>query len=451
MTLLGRDEALALARRVIDASEADETEVTVDTTRDVFVRFADVGPTQSADRERGDVSIRVRLASDAGWREARVTTGSGSEDGWRAALARALELAGAAPADPAALPLPGAAEVPASAPDEPTLAHPMERKAAAVQAALAACGEHDLRPAGLVRTCVSSRAIANSAGRAVHGWHNRAAFALTASGADGSGYGSALAPGVEQLDVERATRRAVGRAVAAQDPRELDAGEYAVVLEPPAVSSLLLFASYRGFGAREVEEQASFLCGRIGEAIFPERLSIRDDVRNATLPGLPFDGEGTPKEAVVLVDRGVPRDPVTDRAHARRMGLPCTGHARQQPSAAGPAATNLVVAPGDAGPDQLVAGIERGLLVSQFHYTNLIEPRELLLTGMTRNGTFLVEDGEVVGPVRNLRFTDSLVRALSRVAAVGSEAEAAGALFEGEVVTPALRIDGFRFTSTTEF
>ena len=142
---------------------------------------------------------------------------------------------------------------------------------------------------------------------------------------------------------------------------------------------------------------------------------------------------------------------MTDRVYAARLGIPCTGHSAPQPSTDGPAARNLVVEAGDESFVDLVAGVERGLLVSQFHYTNMIEPRDLTLTGMTRNGTFLIENGEVKGAVRNLRFTDTLVRCLADVTGVGDTPEVAGALFDGEVVTPALRIDGFRFTSCTEF
>ena len=145
------------------------------------------------------------------------------------------------------------------------------------------------------------------------------------------------------------------------------------------------------------------------------------------------------------------RGPVTDERWARKLGLENTGHARPQPTPHGPCASNLVVSPGRESLDQLVSGVRRGLLVSQLHYTNMIEPRELTLTGMTRNGTFLIENGEIAGSVKNLRFTETLVNALSRVSGISREREVVGALFDGEMVTPAMRIDGFCFTASTDF
>ncbi len=450
MGVLDRAQALALAERVLDASSADETEVTVESEVDRFVRYADVGPTQNGDRERVDVSVRVRFGGDEGYREARAR-GGGDEASALAALERASALAQLSPVNADAPPLGGAVEVAATEPALATIEHGFEDKAQWVRRAVGACAERDLKPSGILRTTGISCAVANSAGRAVHGYTNRASFSLTATGGDGSGFGERIAANVGELDAEAVVDRAVGKAVRAQDPVLLEPGEYTVVLEPSAVSSILLFAAYQGFGAREVEEQASFLCGRVGERVFPETLTIADDANNAVYPGLPFDGEGSPKTAVTLVDQGLLTGPVTDAAYARKLGVPCTGHAQPQPSEAGPAPENLVVGAGGASLEELVAGVDRGLLVTQFHYTNMIEPRELTLTGMTRNGTYLIENGEIAGAVKNLRFTETLVNALSRVSGVSREREVAGALFDGEVVAPALRIDGFRFTSTTDF
>ncbi|MCZ6598564.1 MAG: TldD/PmbA family protein [Planctomycetota bacterium] len=451
MRLLEAEESLDVARRIVAASPAEETEVTVDTAVDRFVRYADVGVTQNADRDRLEVGIRVRFAGSGGWREARATTGSLDEEATRKALERAVALARQSPTNTQAVELGGPGEVASNARGRPTMEHDFAGKAEWVRTAVAACAQEDLKPAGILRTTGLSRAIASSAGRAVHGWFSRASMSLTASGQSGSGFGEEIASSVAELDPGRLIARAVDKARRSQDPSRLEPGEYTVVLEPNAVSAILLFASYQGFGAREVDEQSSFLCGRTGERAFAEALTIVDDASNEVYPGLPFDGEGTPKRVVPLVERGVLTGPVTDRAYARKLGLECTGHAQPQPDAHGPLATNLVVAAGDQSIEELIAGVDRGLLVTQFHYTNMIEPRDLTLTGMTRNGTFLIENGEVKGAVKNLRFTETLVKALSSVSGVGREREIAGALFDGEIVAPALRIDGFRFTSTTDF
>jgi predicted Zn-dependent protease len=442
---------LELARRVAEGSPADETEVTVDAAAERFVRFADRGPTQSADRERVDVSIRARLSSPGGVREARATCCGTDEAAFDAAVERAVALARVSPPAPDQPPLGGPVEVPETRSDAATLAHPFEQKAEWVRDALAACKSADLRPAGLCGTGGLARAIVNTAGREVFGYRTRAHFALTASApGGGAGLGEQVVARAGNLDVARAIHRAVEKGAANRTPADLEPGEYTVVLEPSAVSSILLFASYQGLGAREVDEQSSFLCGRMGQRCFAEGVTLLDDATNAEHPDLPFDAEGTPKAPLVLVDRGTPTRPVTDRAWAARRGEESTGHALAQPSEHGPMARNLALAAGDQSLEELIAGVERGLLVTQLHYTNMIEPRELTLTGMPRNGTFLIENGRISKAVKSLRFTQTLVDALARVSGVGSEREAAGALFGGELLVPALRVERFRFTSSSD-
>lgn len=450
MKLPSQEESLAVARELVAASAADETEVSIESKVERYVRYADSGPTQSADRERHEVAIRVRLCGAGGRREARATCDGLDPELTRAALARAIALAEVAPPNPELLPLGGAVQVGARSADPETLAHPFAEKAAWVRLAIDGCRRAGLAPAGLAQTSGIARALANSAGRAVHAARSRAAFSLTASTpgfVGSSGFAEEVGARVRELDPERAVRRAIEKAAPGQELRTVEPGEYTVVLEPHAVSSILLFAMYRGFGAQEVHEKSSFLCGRIGQRVFPSCLSVVDDASNDVFAGFPFDGEGSPRRRVPLIDRGVLGGPVTDSYWAERMGVPNTGHALAMPNTHGPMAENPVLLAGDASLEELIGGVERGLLVSQFHYTNLIDPRELTLTGVTRNGTFWIEGGRIAHPVRDLRFTQSLVGAFSNLSGVGRDLEVAGALFDGEVVCPPLRIERFRFTS----
>lgn len=462
MALLQQEHALDVCRELVESSSADQTEVTLECAEDCFVRYAGDGPTQTADRERYELSVRVRLAGGdgggkgpfSGWREARATCGSLDPSETLGALERAITLAEMTEPNGELVPMGGACEVPETALERPTLDHTFREKAAWVEDALRACEAQELVPAGLAQTTGMTRTVVNSQGRAVHGARTRAAFSLTASqagGEGGSGFGEAIHKNAERLDVESAIARAVDKAVKSRHTEAVDPGEYTVVLEPAAVSSLILFAAYHGFGAQEVHEKRSFLCDRVGEKIFPESLVIVDDAANEVCPGFLFDGEGAPRERVSLLESGALQGPVTDERWARKLGVKNTGHGRQQPSPNGPTAGNLCIGAGDQSLDQLVAGVERGLLVTQLHYTNMIEPRDLTLTGMTRNGTFLIDGGRVGQAVKNLRFTQSLVEALKQVTGVGDHLEVAGALFDGEVVCPALRIERFRFTSTTDF
>jgi len=457
MPLLPQEEALARAGALVEKSTAAETEVTIDSVEDRFARFADSGPTQSADRERVDVSVRVRLTADdgaPGFREARAVCGSLDDAAMDRALSRAIALASVAHPNAKLVPMGGPVLVPETAAQRPTMDHTFREKAGWIANALDACRSEDLQPAGLVQTTGQARAIVNSAGREVFGVKTRAAFALTASSKSdggGAGFADAIASNVEHIDAESVVRRAVDKAIRNRSPQPIDPGEYTVVLEPAAASALLLFASYCGFGAQDYAEKSSFLCGRVGERIFPEFLTVRDNAANDFYPGFLFDGEGTPRRAVDLIDRGKLTGPVTDSRWAQELGTENTGHALPQPSDEGPEAQNLYVSPGNESLEQLIGGVERGLLISQFHYTNMIEPKDLTLTGMTRNGTFLIENGVVTGSVRNLRFTETLVNTLSRITGLGRDLEVAGALFDGEIVCPAMRVDRFRFTSTTDF
>jgi PmbA protein len=454
MGILSRERALEIARGLVESSTADETEVVIESSADRFVRFAATGPTQSADRERHQVSIRVRIDSDGGKRE-----GAANCDGIdmaliNGALERAVDLARHAPPNPDLIPLGGPVDAESRQPDVATLEHGFEPKADWVRTAIEACEREELLPAGLTQTGGYARAVVNSSGRAVYAAQSRASFALTASSPDlvgGAGFADQTAASVAELDPDDVIRRAVLKAVQSRDAEAIDAGEYTVVLEPAAVSAMLLFAGYAGFGCQDVEEKSSFICGRLGERCLSEGLSVVDDASNDFYPSIPFDFEGSPKARVELITEGLIKGMLTDHAWAAKLGVANTGHGRKQPDPGGPTASSLCVRAGDQSLDELIAGVDHGLLITQFHYTNLIDPLELTLTGMTRNGTFLIENGKVTRPVKNLRFTMSMMRAWAQITGVGKDLHVAGALFDGEVVTPALRIDGFRFTSTTAF
>jgi predicted Zn-dependent protease len=186
-----------------------------------------------------------------------------------------------------------------------------------------------------------------------------------------------------------------------------------------------------------------------GRRIGSELVTIVDDARDPAGLPMAFDYEGVAKERVILVDRGICRDVVYDAQTAARDGRRSTGHGLPAPNAWGPFPINMIMAKGEATREELIGGLDRGLLVTRFHYTNPVHPKLAIITGMTRDGTFLVEDGRIVGPVRNLRFTQSYLDALAGVAAVGRELRTLrGPL--GGVVVPMVRIDGWTFTGTTE-
>jgi predicted Zn-dependent protease len=465
--VLDPDRARELARAALAASAADATEVAVECRQEELNRFTAEHPVQNVLRVTASVAVRVRV----GGRQGKASTGTPTDDAVRRTVERAIAVARLSPAQDLppmpGVPTPVAAQgaqaargaAAASGPSGdayrlrgggPLPAEP-EATAGAVGAITEAARGARCRSAGIHHGVSTLRLVANSSGLLVHDWDTVAQVSVSAFKDDGAGWACATGATHDTLDAPDVAQRAVQKAVASRAPRSVPPGRYTVVLEPAAVSSLLLFTASHGFGAQQVMDGCSFLTGRMGEPVFGENVSVADDAFHPLTVGPVFDGEGLPRQRVALVERGVARSLVHDQVTARRAGCASTGHAQPQPSRDGPYPSNLVLEPGSASTEELIKGIQRGLLVTQFHYTNVVEPTKLTLTGMTRNGTFLIENGEIVGAVRNMRYTESLVEALRRVSALGRDATLSSAMFGGWVVVPSVRIEEFGFSSGTEF
>lgn len=444
--MLSPDRARRLSEVALAHSGAEATEVAVTAVEEELNRFTQDHPVQNVLRAAARVSVRVH----EGGRQGKASTGTLTDESVKRTVERARAVAKLAPAPPEELaPMPGPQEHKLRG--EGPLAHDPDTTAKAVRTIVDACRERECQVAGIHDTTSIFRLLRNSRGLDVCDVDNTAELSVSAFQADGAGWSGQIAGDPKGLDNRQAAERAAGKALASRDPQPIDPGHYTVVLEPAAVSSLLLFAAYTGFGAQQVQDGTSFLSGKLGEPVLGDNVTITDDVYHPMTVGPVFDGEGLPRERVTLIEHGVAKGIVHDQNTARRAGCASTGHAQPQPSAEGPTAGNLVLTAGDTDAAGLLAGVDKGILVTQFHYTNVVEPTQLTLTGMTRNGTFLIEKGEIARPLRNLRFTQSLVEALRRVTALGSDAELCSALFGGHVVVPPVRIDGFRFSSSTDF
>jgi predicted Zn-dependent protease len=203
------------------------------------------------------------------------------------------------------------------------------------------------------------------------------------------------------------------------------------------------------FSAQSYDEGSSFVSGRLGERVMGTGVTIRDDYAHPLHPDAPFDWEGAPKERVALIENGIARTVVTDSAWARKLDRPNTGHGLPAPNAHGPYPTDLVVDPGTSSLDELIGGTKRGLLVTRLWYTRIVDQRKTILTGMTRDGTFLIEDGKLTRGVRNLRFNQSLVEALETCAFSNDQQRTGG--YSYSLVTPAVKFDRFTFASTTDY
>jgi PmbA protein len=263
----------------------------------------------------------------------------------------------------------------------------------------------------------------------------------------GTGYAEAAAVDVTTIDPTALGREAAAKARSTANARPIDPGDYAVVFEGYAVVDLMDMLGYLGFSALAVQEERSFV--EIGKKIASDLVTVRDD--GADPAGLPmaFDYEGVAKQRVSLLQRGVCAGLVYDSQTAARDGVRSTGHGLPAPNPYGPFPLNMVMDAGTTSREELIGSMGRGLLVTRFHYTNPVHPKLGIVTGMTRDGTFLVEDGKIVGPVRNLRFTQSYPQALGAVSGVSRERRTLKG-FLGGVVVPAIRVDAFTFTGATE-
>jgi len=267
--------------------------------------------------------------------------------------------------------------------------------------------------------------------------------------ADSSGWAKANAPDVRLLDPEALAAGASQKAAASRRPREVSAGRWTVILEPSAVLDLVGSLFY-DFAGTAMLDQRSCFNGRLGKKVMGDNITLCDDFAHPLQSGPPFDGEGLPRRKVLLVDRGVPRNLVYARATAKKMKAKATGHGLPLPNESGEAPFNLVFGGGNTSVDQMVASTDRGILLTRMWYIREVDPYEKVLTGMTRDGSFLVEGGRIVSGIRNFRFNQGILEMLSNVEQLGPAVRAAGEE-SFEMVVPAMKVRNFRFSEVTKF
>ncbi len=442
--MFGAARFFELAQTVLEHSRADQTEVLFLAGEEALTRFANSYIHQNVARSDAQVSVRAVV----GQRVGVAATNDLSPASLRATADQALAIARVHPDDPDFRSLPGPAPAPqVEAWDAATAACPPEERARQAGIVCRLAQEHGLRASGAVSTRWGEIGVANSLGVRAHFPYTRAELNIVVMGESGSGYATAIAQGLSALDTEALAREAVDKALRSANPVEIEPGEYEVVLEEYAVADLLSYLAYLGFSATALQEGRSFM--RLGEQIVGPEVSIWDDGLDPQGLLMPFDFEGVPKQRVDLIERGVARAVVYDSYTAgREPGRSSTGHALPAPNTFGPLPMNLFMAPGTTPRAELGRSIERGLWVTRFHYVNAVHPLRAVLTGMTRDGTFLIEHGELTRPVKDLRFTQSVLEALSEVVAISRERRLVPGFFGG-ILVPALHLRRFRFTGVT--
>jgi predicted Zn-dependent protease len=453
---LGDNRTRALLEQVLHRSTADETEVALDTETAALTRFAHNAIHQNV--AEVDASLEVRVVFGR-----RVGTAS-TNDLSPAGLDRALDLASALArhvpeqpdwpglAEPGTAPFDAAHPMPVLAFDEAVAAlSPAQRAQPVVDVCRAAAAEKRLA-SGAFSTSYGESAVLNSHGLFAYAPATQVdlTFVVQEPQQDASAYAHAAGWRLSQVDAGALAAEAVRRVQLSRQPRRVPAGDYPVVLEPYAVVALLEALSEAGMGALPVQEARSWMNGRLGQRCLSPELTILDDAYDPR--GLPqaFDCEGMPKQRVPIVVQGAPISPVYDRLTAARDGdRASTGHAQpfDEEDWDGPLPENLSVAPGDRTLEELIAGIDHGLLVTRLWYVNMLSAQDAAVTGTTRDGLWWIEAGELAYPVENLRFDQSLLAALNGIRGVGRERRAVAGFFGGVHQAPALALDHFHFVA----
>jgi predicted Zn-dependent protease len=466
--MLTSEQAGDIFDRVRKLSSADEVEVLFSGGRFALTRFANNTIHQNVKDENHTISVRTVFAG----RTARASTNRFDDDSLRRVVESSESLARVQHPDSDLLPMPDSREaegnadmsVRATQPSryhERTAAITPQVRAEGVHKIVGVAKQHQLTTAGIFSSAESVEGIFNSHG--LSNWHTQtlAEVSITMIGGDSSGWQKANSPDVDNLDPLRMAEIAARKARDAAHPAELSPGKYTVILEPSAALDIVgfMFWDYSGMA---ILDQRSFLTGRIGSKLFGENITIWDDVAHPLQNGSPFDGEGMRRQRVLLVKNGIVQRVVYARATAARMKnsdqkdrvgpIAATGHGFALPNEMGEMPLNIVFAAPENPQtlEEMIASTERGVLVTRLWYIREVDPYEKIVTGMTRDGTFLVENGRVRQGVRNFRFNESLIQMLSHVEAMSVPVRSCGEE-SFDMVVPAMKIRDFNFTEVTKF
>ena len=445
--VLSRQQAEQLFKKVLKYSTAVETEAIIGSSLYSLTRFANNIIHQNVAEEGQYLSVRA--VTDR--RTARATTNKFGEESIRRVCESALDLARLQPPDPEMLPMPGPQTHQwVNRYYEPTAELGPRDRAEVVKQTIARAEKDQLTAAGVFSSGALVSAIFNSRGLSAYHCESVSEFSVTMMTAEtSSGWAKKTSPNHAELEPERLAERAAEKALSSRAPAEIQPGKYTVILEPAAVLDLLgfLFMDFSGLG---VLEQRSCLTGKLGQKMFGETIQVHDDVYHPRQSGAPFDGEGIPRRRVTLIENGVAKNVVYARATAHKAGVSPTGHGFPLPNEIGEMPLNIVVEGGRASVDDMLRSTERGLLVTRLWYIREVDPYQKILTGMTRDGTFWIEGGQLRHGVKNLRFNQSVIEMLNQVEAMGPPQRTSGEE-SFDMIVPAMKVREFNFSSVTKF
>ncbi len=450
--MLERDQAKELSRQILTRCGKDPAELVLIHQEHALTRFANNSIHQNVAEHNLTIYLRLML----GKRRGMATTNRFDPAAIDELVLRARTNAAASPEDQQ---FPGLAEpgdyTPVDAHDQATASIAPDQRADQVAIVCQLAQAKRLNASGAFSTGVNGFCIANSQDLFAYHSLTEADFQTVIMAEDSSGRAQASAWKISDIDAEAIGREAIYKAEHGRNPRDIEPGNFPVILEPYATDDLLDMLNIHGMSGQMVLDGRSWMNERLGEQVMSPQVSIWDDGLNPEGMPMPFDLEGVPKQKVEIVSQGVAKSPVYDRSTAVKAGISSTGHAMPPNfppfmQHIGPISLNLFMAAGETSLEEMIRSTQKGLYITRFWYTRLVHPRDCIVTGMTRDGVFMVENGEVAYPVKNLRFTQSYLEALANVETIGRETRLLKSRY-GSYANhiPALKLSNFNFTGIT--
>ena len=449
--MIGKDKILNLLNSVIQKSKADLTEAVYIGGESGLTRFANSTIHQNVSERNSRVYFRVALGKKIGV----ASTNSFIQEDLEKSLSYALEIAKNQRENPDFPGLPSKSDYPRlNTYFEKTAKFSPTQRAQGVKKIIDQTKASNLTASGSFSTGYTEIAVVNSQGVAAYQPLTSTYLNLVVTGDDSAGYSDQLTRNVDDLKIDQLAQIAIKKCVDSKAPKSLEPGEYTVILEPSAVAALIEWMNYIGYGSKSFQEGTSFMANRIGQKIMGDNVTMYDNGPDESAIAFPFDFQGVPKQKVMLVEKGIAKGVVYDSISAHKEGKKSTGHSLTPDSSDGGLALNLFIEGGDSSLDKMIKSAEKAILITRFHYINgYLDTNNALLTGMTRDGTFWVEDGKVQHGIKNLRFTESMLKAFSNVRQISKERKIVNSWWGdvGCIVAPAMMIDNFKFTGKTEF
>ncbi|NIM46794.1 MAG: hypothetical protein GTN40_01385 [Candidatus Aenigmarchaeota archaeon] len=448
--MVGEKKLKSQALYALSCSKANQTEVVLFCTNSNLTRFANNTIHQNTNVENIWVSVRSVLDSKKGKKVGVASANVFDKNSIKEVVFKSNEIAKFQKPDPHFKSLPKPKPIQKIQSFSEDLARiDVEKKIKEVNKLILKSKKEKMIASGAFSTEIGELAVANSFGVWAYHPFSELFFSTIISSKNSSGYAHHIAKDLKKFDIFKLADEAIKKAKRSRKPTEVKPGIYDVILEEYAVGDMLGYLAYLGFGGKAFHEGKSFASGKLGKKILGENITIFDDPHHPDTLIMPLDWEGVPRRKVPIVEKGILKNVVYDSYTAGKYGKESTGHAYIAPNPLGPLPLHLVLMPGEHSKEDMIRSTKKGIWVTRFHYANVHHFKKLNLTGMTRDGTFLIENGEIVAGIKNLRFTQSIPEALNKVEMIGRDLKLNSHI--GMHLAPVLKIKDFNFTSKTEF